>query len=73
MSVDNDDRAAWAQTAVNAFRSVCQTDAEGAIGDLLTNLCHLIEREKHLRGPEIRAFVLRSFLCYLEEYGEENR
>lgn len=38
---DNEQRAGWAQTAVDAFQAVCRTDDDSALGDLMANLLHL--------------------------------
>lgn len=59
MSVTNADRAAWAETAVEAFQSVCGTEDEDAIKDLVVNLCHLERRRRAARGE---AFNARGFL-----------
>ncbi len=39
--MDNSERACNAETAVDAFRSVCGTDREDAVQDLICNLMHL--------------------------------
>lgn len=59
----NDDRADWAQSALNTFAEVTAMDTAGEdtetiIGDLLTNLMHLCKREgidfqRKLTGAEI--------------------
>jgi hypothetical protein len=41
--MDNTERAAVAETAVEAFMNECRTDREDAVGDLICNLMHLAE------------------------------
>lgn len=41
----NGDRAAWAATALKAFREATGTDEEDSLGDLLTDLMHWSDRE----------------------------
>ena len=53
--VTNADRAAWAETAVEAFQSVCGTDDEDAIKDLIVDLCHLERRRRAARGEDFDA------------------
>jgi hypothetical protein len=40
----NDDRAEWAETALEAFMAVCKTDESDAVADLLANLRHYCDR-----------------------------
>ena len=41
----NDDRADWAQAAINAFQAVTRTDDEDAVPDLIADLLHLAVRQ----------------------------
>lgn len=43
----NDDRAAWAGSAVAAFVQVTETDQEDALGDLLADLMHWSDRNNY--------------------------
>ncbi len=43
--MDNTERAANAETAVDAFMKVCGTDREDAVQDLICNLMHLAEAD----------------------------
>lgn len=77
----NDERAAWAEAAVNAFIGVCRTDPEDAIADLITNLRHLCDRE-HATYGTFEAALRRGNMNYeaeteaveddVEEEGEAN-
>ena len=40
----NDERAEWAQSAINAFRIATGTDPEDAVSDLLADLMHWCDR-----------------------------
>ncbi len=40
----NDDRAGWAETALQAFMAETGTDVEDALSDLLCDLQHLCDR-----------------------------
>lgn len=46
MTIDNTDRAGFAEVAVEAFRKACGTDREDAISDLICNLCHLSDMDQ---------------------------
>lgn len=41
----NDDRAAWAKSAVCAFQTETRAEDESAVADLLCDLMHLADRE----------------------------
>ena len=41
----NDDRARWAETALNSFRQETGADTEDALPDLLCDLMHLADRK----------------------------
>jgi hypothetical protein len=43
----NDDRAAWAASALTAFMRCTGTDLEDALGDLLANLMHWCDRNNY--------------------------
>lgn len=43
--MDNTERAATAEAAVNAFRKACRGDREDAVQDLICNLMHLAEAD----------------------------
>ena len=43
----NDDRAAWAGSALALFMHITGTDEDAALGDLLANLMHLADRTNH--------------------------
>jgi hypothetical protein len=43
----NDQRAAWAAAALQAFRYITGTDEEDALGDLLCDLMHWCDRSGH--------------------------
>ena len=43
----NDDRAAWAGSALAAFMRVTGTDVEDAVGDLLADLMHWCDRNNY--------------------------
>lgn len=43
--MDNTERAAVAETAVEAFMKACRTDREDAVGDLICNLMHLADAD----------------------------
>ena len=43
----NDDRAAWAGSALAAFVRTTGTDEEDAVGDLLADLMHWCDRHGH--------------------------
>lgn len=47
----NDDRAAWAEAALNEFRRVTGTDDEDALGDLLCDLMHWCDRTAATSTP----------------------
>ena len=46
----NDDRADWAEAALQAFIRACRTDREDALPDLLCDLIHLCDRQPDLGG-----------------------
>ena len=60
---NNDDRAGWAQQAVDHFRTITSTDDEDAIGDLLCNLCHLIKS----KGGDPREALDKAFRLFEDE------
>jgi len=49
----NDDRAAWAGSAVGAFVQVTGTDQEDALGDLLADLMHWSDRNNYDFGAAL--------------------
>lgn len=64
----NDDRADWAQAALNEFARVTRMDTAGedtdtTMGDLLCDLMHLAQRE----GLDFTALVARAQCNYDEE------
>lgn len=59
----NDDRAAWAQAAVDTFMRETGTDSEDAISDLLGNLMHLCNQ----RGADFTAELNRGAGHYQSE------
>jgi hypothetical protein len=61
--VTNDDRAAWAQAAVDTFMRETGTDAEDAIPDLLGDLMHLCD----MRGLDFNALLNRGAGHYQAE------
>ncbi len=53
----NEQRAAWAQAAIDGFRAVCHGDDCDALGDLLANLMHLCDQRTRTRngtGPVMK-------------------
>lgn len=67
--VDNQDRAAFASQAVSAFRRVCITDYEDAIGDLICDLLHLARRD--YPGCDPRALAEKAISLFEEEEKED--
>jgi len=67
MTIDNSDRAACAEAAVEAFMQACATDREDAITDLIGNLCHLCDME----GTDPLAAVRRGLSHYYAETHHE--
>lgn len=64
--VTNDDRAEWAQAALEAFRDAChmgEEEGEIVLQDLLTDLCHWADRE----GVDWPAALARGMSNYQEE------
>lgn len=66
--VTNKTRAAWAKTAIDAFRKECRTDAEDAIADLICNLMHLARATRGQSPEEAVARALKNFTA--EEAGQ---
>ena len=62
MKTMNQQRAAWAHTAVTAFRQVCDTDDSAEL-DLIVSLCHLM----HQRGRNVTAEVERALRNFSSE------
>ncbi len=62
----NDDRAAWAQTALEAFQKTTRTDAGDAVSDLLGDLMHWCDRN----GSDFEAELARARSHYAEETHE---
>jgi hypothetical protein len=48
MNMQNQRRASWAESALDRFIEVADSrgDVETDVGDLICNLCHLLERRK---------------------------
>jgi hypothetical protein len=59
----NDDRAEWAQAAIDAFVSVCRTDPEDALSDLLSDMGHWCDRN----GTTMAAEIARASSHYNDE------
>lgn len=64
----NDDRAEWADTALNAFMRVTRTDHEDAVSDLLADLMHYCDRQGWNFEDELR----RGSEHYHEETTDED-
>lgn len=70
----NNKRAEWARAAIIRFREVCGGSRESdgsvlmdeAIGDLLSNIAHLCDRE----GMDPKGTFKRALACYQEETSE---
>jgi len=65
----NDLRAAEAKEAIKAFRNVCVVDKQDALGDLLTNLMHLCDRDPQLGNFD--AALNWAYHSYKAETGTE--
>lgn len=65
----NDDRAGWAETAVQAFMAETGTDPGDAICDLIADLKHLCDRQPGLYG-KFDAALRRGTYHYEEETQE---
>lgn len=63
----NSDRAAWAQAALDAFQSVCRTDDQDAIKDLVCDLLHLARQ----RGENTDSIFGGAELHFNAEVDEE--
>ena len=63
---DNNDRANWAQAAVDAFQAGCRTDNEYAIQDLLADLLHLARRN----GKDPQELIGNALSVFAEEEQE---
>ena len=59
----NDDRALWAEAAIEAFEAETRTDREDALPDLLCELMHWCDRN----GQDFDAMLSRARGCYGEE------
>jgi len=70
MHVTNNDRAAWAQVAIDAYQDATGTDDESALGDLLCDLRHWAKRADY-DFDEYSARGLMHFEAEVEE--EEDR
>lgn len=73
----NDDRADWAQAAVDAFQCVCRTDDDYAIKDLVCNLLHLARRNGEdpqgiINGALMHFEAEEQEACELEEVSDED-
>lgn len=67
----NDQRAAWARVAVQAFmQQTGQTSEAEALGDLLVDLRHLVDRID-MEGRDPARFFARAEECYQVETEEE--
>jgi hypothetical protein len=62
----NDDRASWAEVALQAFMDETGTDPEDAISDLIADLKHLCDRKGDVYG-DADAMIARGQRCYEEE------
>ena len=62
----NNDRAAWAKVALDAFMKETGTDLEDALCDLLCNLMHLSDREPF----DFEAALIHATDLYLAETGQ---
>lgn len=47
---ENDNRAKWAQAAIDAFTAACPADDPHVLADLLCNLMHLCDRRTRTQG-----------------------
>lgn len=65
----NDDRAGWANSAIEEFESVTRTDREDALSDLLADLGHWCDRNGFDFAKELR----RGMYHYNEETEGEGR
>jgi len=65
----NDERAAWAKTALEAFMAETRTDDGDAIADLLADLMHLCDRQPARFGG-FEAELERARMHYAEETTE---
>lgn len=66
----NDDRAAWAETALASFQAETGTDDGDAIADLLADLMHLCDRKPERFGASFRAQLERAEGHYEAETDE---
>ena len=63
----NEDRAVWAITAINAFRKATRTELEDALSDLLCDLMHLADRREAFLGrPDDPESMLEEFEAALD-------
>jgi hypothetical protein len=65
----NDDRAEWADRAIESFRVATGTDREEALSDLLCDLMHLCDRDSHLGNFDTQ--LERARMHYDAETGGE--
>lgn len=66
---DNEDRASWAQAALDAFQEVTGTDDEDALADLLCDLMHWADWKKQ----DFKAAMSRGEGHYRVELKEDAR
>lgn len=65
--VTNDDRAAWAEGAIQKFIELTGTDREDALADLLCDLMHWADREHPGECEPFEAQLHRARYHYNEE------
>lgn len=61
--ITNNDRARWAQAAVDTFQAETGTDKDDAIADLIADLCHLADSY----GQDALEEVRRGLRMYADE------
>lgn len=75
IDVTNGDRAAWAETAVEAFVSVCRMDGEDLetkSKDLVTDICHLLRLNCGLSEEQVEGILSNAFAMFETEVLEDS-
>lgn len=67
----NDDRAEWAQQAVDAFQLATNTDPENLLADLLCDLMHWADRNAETAGSFEAALARAQSNYEAETYDDE--